>query len=303
MSGFWSAWVMVLVTINLGVALFLFVWGRRVHIPTLPDGTTGHVWAHGVIREGVHWLPKWWVLMSVALFIATFSYLTLYPGFGNSRGMLNWTSAGELQDDTATNQLKLDPLLKVVSDSSVAQLSANPEALRIGHRLFVDNCSPCHGSGARGNHLLGAPDLTDGDWLYGGDEKSLLSSILDGRTGAMPAFAGTLDEEAIGDLTHYVRSLPGLPHDSLRAALGKRQFGICTACHGADAKGNLALGAPNLNDSVWLYGGSSATIAETIRHGRAGVMPAWRGRLGDDDAKMVAAWVYAQSHPVRTPVN
>ena len=146
--------------------------------------------------------------------------------------------------------------------------------------------------GAPSNSALGAPDLTNQEWLYGGDGKSILTSILDGRRGTMPAFAGTFSDDDIMNIAHYVASLSGFP---LRVQLGRRLFTPCTACHGADAKGNQTMGAPNLTDGVWLYGGSLATIAETIRHGRNGVMPAWRGRLSDDDASLVAAWVYAQS--------
>ena len=144
---------------------------------------------------------------------------------------------------------------------------------------------------------LGAPDLTDADWIYGGDGKAILTSILDGRRGVMPPFGSTLSDGEIVDLANYVTSLSGRPHDSLKAQLGKRLFGPCAACHGADGKGNIALGAPNLTDNAWIHGGNLADIAATIRNGRNGVMPAWRERLGEEDALLVAAWVYTLSHP------
>jgi len=298
MSDFFSMWVMVLVVFNLGLTVFLFLWAPRVDIPTQPDGTSGHVWAHGVLREGIRRLPTWWIVLSSIVLVSGITYLALYPGFGASKGVLGWTSHEELaRDQTANRQLEM-PLRDRVSGKSIEAIANDPEALRVGQVIFIENCAACHGRDGHGNHALGAPDLTDRDWLYGGDGKSILTSIEDGRRGAMPAFAGTLSEDDIANLAHYVASLSGKTYDSLRIQLGKRLFSTCAACHGADAKGNPVVGAPNLTDDVWLYGGNLGEIAETIRHGRNGMMPAWRNRLGSDDASLVAAWVYAQSHPV-----
>ncbi|MGH8802407.1 MAG: cbb3-type cytochrome c oxidase N-terminal domain-containing protein, partial [Casimicrobiaceae bacterium] len=168
MSGFWSAWVMVLVVFNLGITFFLFLWGPRVAIPTRADGTTGHVWAHGVLREGMHRLPLWWVMVSFAMFFIAFGYFVLYPGFGAFKGVLGWTSADEVKDDHDANQAKLAPLLQRIHGAPVEKLASDPEVTRLGQRLFVDNCAGCHGRDGHGNQALGAPNLTDGDWLYGG---------------------------------------------------------------------------------------------------------------------------------------
>ena len=296
MSTFWSVWIMFLVVLNLGITLFLFLWGTRVPIPTQPDGTTGHVWAHGVLREGVRNLPRWWYLMSAGLFAVGFTYLALYPGFGSFRGLLGWTAHGELARAVTANDALQAGLAQRLRASTVEQLATDPEVLRVGARIFVDNCAACHGRDARGNQRLGAPNLTDAVTLYGGDGKTILASIEDGRRGAMPAFGGTLDAEAIADLAHYVKSLSGGVHDEMRAALGKRLFTTCAACHGADGKGNPTLGAPNLTDTTWLYGGDYMRVEETIRDGRNGFMPAWRGRLSEEDTRAVAAFAYAQSH-------
>jgi cytochrome c oxidase cbb3-type subunit 3 len=296
MTPFWSGWIMFLIVFNLGVTLFLFVWGQRVVIPTQADGTSGHVWAHGVLREGVRTLPLWWVLLSATMFVIGFTYLALFPGFGNSKGYLGWTQHGELAQDTAANAAKLDPLLLRFGQSTVEQLSKDPAATQIGHRLFIDNCGVCHGRDGRGNQRLGAPDLTDDDWLYGGDGKSITTSILDGRHGTMPPFGGNFDQAGLENLAYYVQSLSGTVQWQYQIALGKPQFSVCAACHGPDGKGNQALGAPNLTDKVWLYGGDLASIEETIRNGRSGVMPAWRGRLTENEVNAIAAWIYAQSH-------
>ena len=295
----WSAWVMLLIVINLGVTLLLFLWAPRVDIPTQPDGTTGHVWAHGVLREGVRPLPTWWIALSAAMFVMGLGYLALYPGFGAFAGLLQWTSHDELARNQAANRKLQLPLQERVRGKTIEAIAADPEALRAGQVLFIDDCAACHGRGATGNQAIGAPDLTDRDSLYGSDGKSILASILDGRRGAMPAFGGTLSEKDISDLVQYVASLSGITHKSFEAQLGKRLFVNCAPCHGADAKGNTAMGAPNLTDDVWLYGGSYSDIATTIRQGRGGTMPAWRERLGETDASLVAAWVYAQSHPTR----
>jgi cytochrome c oxidase cbb3-type subunit 3 len=299
MTEFWSTWVIVLVTVNLGITVFLFLWGLRVDIPTLPDGTSGHVWAHGVLREGVRRLPTWWIVLSAASIIAGLGYLALYPGFGASAGMLGWSSGSELAQKQEANRRLEAPLLERIRGKPVETIAADPEALRVGQVLFIENCAACHGRDARGNRALGAPDLTDNEWLHGGDGKSILTSITEGRQGTMPPFAGTKSDQEIRDLANYVLSLSGRTHDSLRAHFGKTAFSACAACHGADGKGNAALGAPNLTNAVWLYGGGLEDIVETIRRGRNGVMPAFRNRLGEENASLVAAWVYAQSRPTR----
>ena len=299
MTDFWSAWVIVLIVINLGITLFLFLWGQRVDIPTEPDGTSGHVWAHGVLREGVRRLPMWWVVLSAASLICGLGYLALYPGFGAFAGALGWTSHAELaRDQDATRRLQV-PLLERVRGKPVEAIAADPQALQVGETLFAENCAACHGRNARGNRALGAPDLTDGAWLYGGDGRAILTSITEGRSGTMPAFGNTNSDGEIRELANYVLSLSGRTHDSLRAQLGRRNFSSCVPCHGADGKGNTALGAPNLTDDAWLYGGGLEDIVETIRRGRNGVMPAFRNRLGEENAALVAAWVYSRSRPTR----
>ena len=299
MSEFWSTWVIVLVAINLGITVFLFLWGPRVEIPTQPDGTSGHVWAHGVLREGVRRLPTWWIVLSAASLIAGIGYLALYPALGASAGALGWTSRDELARHQDANRRLEAPLLQRVRGKPVDTIAADPDALRVGQVLFIENCAACHGRDARGNRALGTPDLTDGDWLFGGEGASILTSILDGRQSTMPPFGGTKSDQEIRDLANYVLSLSGRAHDSLRAHFGKPAFSACAACHGADGTGNRTLGAPNLTDGVWLYGGGIEDIVETIRRGRNGVMPAFRDRLGEDNASLVAAWVYAQSRPAR----
>lgn len=296
MSPFWSGWIMFLVVLNLGITLFLFLWGQRVKIPTQADGTSGHIWAHGVLREGVRRLPLWWVLLSASMFAVGFTYLYLYPGFGSYKGKLGWTSHQQLANDIAANNAKLDPVLQRFAGKPVETVANDATATRMGERLFIDNCAACHGRAGHGNAALGAPNLVDNDWLYGGDGAAILASIQDGRHGTMPPFSGSFDKDMIENIANYVLSLSGADHSPAKAKLGAPQFTLCAACHGPTGTGNPALGAPNLTDHVWLYGGDLAAIEKTIRDGRGGVMPAWRSRLTDTDARLIAAWVYAQSH-------
>lgn len=295
MSPFWSAWIMFLVVLNLGITLFLFIWGQRVKIPVQPDGTSGHVWAHGVLREGVRKLPRWWVFLSASMFAWGFAYLVLYPGFGNSKGVLGWTAHGELADDIAATNSRIGEHKQYYTSVPARELAANPSAVRIGQRMFIDNCAACHGREARGNALLGAPSLVDADWLYGGDDEALRTSILEGRRGSMPPLGEALGDDGVNRVANYVLGLSGLPHDKAAAHAGKDAFAVCSACHGVDGKGNQALGAPNLTDAVWLYGSDLETIRQTIRHGRSGVMPAWKTRLDEAEVHVIMAWLHSQA--------
>ena len=288
MSGFWSTWVIVLLLLNVSLVLFLFVWGQIVKIPTEPDGTTGHVWAHGVLREGVRKLPWWWVVYSLIGVAGAFGYLFMFRALG-------WTSAGELQRDTAANQQKLEATLAPLREASLGALAANSEATSIGHRLYLDNCAACHGQTALGNAHIGAPDLTDAESLHGADPDSVIASIRDGRMGTMPGWGAALGVDGVNQVAAYVLSFSGVATPEDWSEAGKARYEtMCVACHGVDGRGNRALGAPDLTDKVWLYGGAFNRVAESIREGRTGVMPAWGQRLSTDELRLTAAWVLAQ---------
>lgn len=295
MSTGWSLWVMFLVVLNLGITFLLFLWAPRAKVPVQPDGTTGHVWAHGTIREGLARLPMWWIVLSGAMFVAGFAYLVLYPGFGANEGLLKWTSHKQLAEEQAHVDARMGEMLRRATLYPVEQLASDPTTARIGRVLFEDNCAACHGRDGKGNQALGAPDLTDDDWLYGGDGEAIHASIHNGRSGVMPPWS-SLGAETVKNLTQYVLGLSGAPHDSARAAMGQPAFATCAACHGPDGKGNHALGAPDLTDRTWLYGGTPAVIEKTIADGRQGEMPAWDKRLGEEQIRVLAAYVYGLSH-------
>jgi len=286
---------MSLVTFNMGVTFFLFLWAPWAKVPSVADGTTGHSWAGGAIREGLKPLPWWWLLLSFTMFIAAFIYLVLYPGFGNNPGRLGWSAHGEHDQAAATTQARLQPVMQQLAGMSVAEAARDPRALQIGARLFGDNCAACHGRPGQGNQSLGAPDLTDTDSLYGRDADSIVASITYGRSGSMPAWK-SLGNESVRALTHYVLQLSGQTHDAYLAELGGELFASnCVACHGPEGHGNPAMGAPNLTDSTWLYGSSEATIIETVGKGRSNKMPAHKAFLGEAKSHLLAAYVFGLS--------
>jgi cytochrome c oxidase cbb3-type subunit III len=302
MSGFWSGWVILLAVLTIGISVSLFVGGLRVKLPKQADGTTGHDWDG--IREGVRNLPWWWILYSAVGFIVAIVYLVLYAGLGSFKGVLGWSSEEKLRRDVAANDAKLGALVEPWRTLTVEQLAENAAAVGVGHRLYLDNCAACHGSTALGNQALGAPDLTDADWQYGGSGATIVASILDGRNGVMPPWGAALGHNGVNEVAAYVLSLGGVKSPEDWAAAGKQRYAtLCVSCHGPEGLGNPALGAPNVADRIWLYGGSFASVATSIRDGRAGVMPAWRSRLTDDQARLIAAWVLKQAPRERTAAN
>lgn len=293
MNGFWSAWVIALIVLNLGIALFLFVWAQRVEIPTRPDGTTGHTWAHGVLRESVRRLPRWWVIVSATGFICAAIYLALYPGFGGFAGLLRWTSLGEYERVVVEEGQRLDALYAELDTRPIDQFASGHPLMTVGRRLYLDNCAACHGTEALGNAALGAPNLVDDVWQYGGDARTVVASILDGRRGVMPPWGDALGREGVVEVAQYVRALSNGTAASESHASGKARYeSTCAACHGLEGKGLQPLGAPDLTDDDWLYGSDLASVMGSIRDGRSGEMPAWRGRLSENEARAIAAWLY-----------
>lgn len=294
MSSGWSWYVIILTVLNVFCWFWLLWWARTKRVSdTSKEATLGHTY-DGIAELDLP-LPRWWLWMFIGTIIFAIGYLIAYPGLGNFPGVLNWTSSGQWKQELAAADARYGPIYAAMQAQGIPDLAKDRAAIEMGQRLFANNCALCHGSDARGGP--GFPNLTDRDWLYGGEPENIELSILNGRAGVMPPFAPALgSDENVQNVIAYVRSLSGLPADAAQAAKGKEQFmTFCVACHGPDGKGNQALGAPNLTDDVWLYGNSPATIEEGLRLGRNGMMPAHADILGPAKVHVVAAYVYSLS--------
>lgn len=296
MSAFWSAWVTIItLAVIFGCTWLLLQTRKGETFKEETDKTVGHEFDG--IAEYDNPLPKWWFQLFLGTVIFGLVYLALYPGLGNFKGLLGWTSTNQWEEEMAHADEVYKPVFAKYATLSVEDLQKpeNEAGLKMGQRMFANNCSVCHGTAATGAH--GFPNLTDNDWLYGGEPAALTHTILNGRQGAMPAWGAVLGEEGVRDVASYVQTLSGQEADADGAARGKTQFqALCTACHGVDGKGMLALGAPNLTDTTWLYGGSFEDITHTIRSGRNGVMPAHKDLLSQDKVQLIAAYVYSLSN-------
>ncbi|MDX5444796.1 MAG: cytochrome-c oxidase, cbb3-type subunit III [Zoogloeaceae bacterium] len=292
-SGFWNLWVMVLVTLSLLFCLFVLVSNNKKPKPG-PVELHGHVWDED-IAEYNNPLPRWWLYLFWITLIFSVVYLALYPGFGNRQGLLGWSSSGQYGTEVAAADERYGPIYAKYRDLDVPAVAADPEAQAMGGRLFQTYCAQCHGSDAGGSS--GFPRLSDKVWLYGGEPETIKATITNGRLGVMPPLGAAIGPEGTRDVAHYVRSLNGLAHDSLRAQRGVDVFAAnCAACHGADAKGNPAMGAPNLTDNTWLWGSSEAMIVQTINNGRQNRMPGFGDFLGEDKVHLLAAYVWGLSN-------
>ncbi len=292
-SGFWDVYV-ALITIVSIVACAAFLRSQSVRkVPGKVD-TTGHLWDED-LAEYNNPLPRWWSWLFYITIAFGLGYLVLYPGLGTRwKGALGWTEVGQYRKETELAAKQFGPLYDRFAKMDVAELSVNPEALAVGQKLFLNSCAQCHASDGGGSR--GFPNLTDNDWLYGGDPKTIETTIANGRNGVMPAFAEALKAEDIKDVAHYVMSLSGGAADSIRVARGRETFtNICAACHGPEGKGNQALGAPNLTDRIWLHGSGEARIIETITYGRQSHMPAHKESLGAAKVRLLAAYVLSLS--------
>jgi cytochrome c oxidase cbb3-type subunit III len=291
-SNGWSVFIAAATIIGLLGCLWLLVIASR-RKAMAADNTTGHVW-DGDLRELNNPLPRWWMGLFVLTVAFAGLYLAFYPGLGNLAGRLGWTSQGQYEAEQKKASAAMAPIYAKYSNATAETLAADPQAMAIGERLFINNCATCHGSDARGSK--GFPNLTDKDWLYGGSHETIKETITKGRTGNMPALGANLGGSAeVSAVAQYVLSLSGSPHDNVAADTGKGKFVMCAACHGQDGKGNPAMGAPNLTDKIWLHGWGEEAIVNIVNNGKSNVMPAQAGRLTPEQIHVLAAYVWSLS--------
>ena len=292
-SGFWSVYISVGTIASLLACAVLLLFTSSKVVAKDPSGeteTTGHVWDE-TLGEFNNPLPRWWMWLFYLTIFFSLGYLYLYPGLGSFPGSLAWTSSGQYSDEVKKADSEFGPLFAQYLAKDLKTVAGDPQAREIGGRLFLTYCAQCHGSDARGSK--GFPNLTDADWLHGGTPEVIKASIMDGRNGVMPPMGAALGgDDEVRNVANYVLSLSGAAHDSLAAAQGKPKFVVCGACHGSDGRGNPALGAPNLTDKIWLYGGGVENVMEAINKGRNNQMPAQKEFLGAAKVHLLAAYVY-----------
>jgi cytochrome c oxidase cbb3-type subunit III len=293
-SEFWSWYVAGLTLVSIVACLILLWVSGTTKVKASADNTTGHVW-DGDLREMNNPLPRWWVWLFVITVVFSLIYGVLYPTFGKYPGVLGWSSGGQHRAEVAAVEKAIAPIYEKFQGMEPQQLAGDAQAMAIGERLFMNNCAQCHGSDARGARSF--PNLADGDWLWGGEPAAIKTSITEGRTGVMPPMAAAVGTpEDVRNVAHYVLSLSGSPHDPVRATLGRPNFAACAACHGADGKGNTALGAPNLSDSTWLHGWGEEAVVRAITQGFTNQMPAQAGKLNADQIHVLSGYVWGLSN-------
>ncbi len=295
-NGGWGIYIAVVTGVGIIWCLYLLFSQRKTNVTYEADGSvadTGHVWDDD-LRELNNPLPRWWMWMFVLSCIFAIVYLVLYPGMGTYEGSLGYTTRNAHEASVVQANQQLKPVYAKYMSMDAKQVAADPAAREMGQRLFLNHCAQCHGSDAGGSK--GFPNLADTDWLYGGDTQDIKQTLIAGRAGVMPAFAH-LESAQVSDVANYVRNLSGLAADQIKVGRGAEVYkSNCAACHGAEGKGMAAMGAPNLTDKVWLYGGSEATIIETILKGRNGMMPAHETILTPEKIHLLTAYVWGLSN-------
>jgi cytochrome c oxidase cbb3-type subunit 3 len=268
---FWH-WYVAVITVLSILGCGILLWSQSTYRVKLradgtPEKTTGHVWDEDLTELNTP-MPRWWIVLFWLTIAFGFAYLALYPGLGSYAGKLGWNSNGEYQAELKQAKHEFGPLFAKYANQDLKAVASK-----------------------------GFPNLADRDWLHGGEPSVIKQSIMHGRVGTMPPMGAALgSDKDIESVAAYVRDLSGLSADPIKVAFGKPKFAACVACHGAKGEGNPAMGAPNLADKVWLYGGSPDTVMETIRKGRTNTMPAFGEFLGEEKVHVLAAYVWSLSN-------
>ncbi len=294
-NSFWPYFIAVITIVGiLGCAILLWLTSKIKVASSNGDNTSGHVWDEDIVEMN-NPLPRWWVWLFIITIIFGFIYLALYPGLATYNGSKGWTQENQYEAEVAEANEALKPIYAKFVDMPIEELATLPVAKSIGERLYMNNCSQCHASDARGSR--GFPNLTDSDWLHGGSPEKIQETITNGRNGMMPPMGAMIgSDEDIKNLANYVLSLSGSMHDAAKAGLGKEKFAACAACHGPEGQGNQALGAPNLTDNVWLHGAGEAAIIDRIKNGKVNQMPAQKDKLTPEQIKVLAAYIWGLSN-------
>ena len=295
MSFGWSLWIGALVLLQIVGCVWLLWVNRTATIEDVGKGDPLESEHDGIVELN-NPLPAWWSWLFVVTLVFSVVYLAAYPGMGSFAGWLGWSSQSKYEAEVAEADRRYGPIFAAFAARDVEDLVGEPQAVAMGGRLFANHCSTCHGSDARGSR--GYPNLTDDDWLYGGDPEAIVRTITLGRVGAMPAQIAPLGgPEGVEAMVHYVLSLSGREHDEALAAQAAPQFQtFCSVCHGPDGRGKQLVGGANLTDDIWLHGGTPRDIEYQITQGRINMMPAHRDILTPEKIHLLATYVYSLSH-------
>lgn len=293
-SSFWPIFISAIVIGGIIFCLVVLFVTSKSHDPRHTGQSTGHVYDEDIVEMN-NPMPRWWMWMFIITCVFGAVYLFLYPGLGTYKGALGWTQTSQYEQEIKESNDRIAPLYAAFTAMKAEDVAQDAKAMAIGERLFMNNCSQCHGSDAHGSR--GFPNLTDNDWLYGGAPETIVETITNGRHGMMPPMVAAIGSpDDVKNVAQYVLSLSNSEHDVNRAALGKDKFTACAACHGADGKGNQAIGAPNLTDDIWLHGAGEAAIIDRINNGKSNQMPAQGSRLTPEQIHVLAAYVWRFSN-------
>jgi cytochrome c oxidase cbb3-type subunit 3 len=294
MTSFWSNWIIILTTISFVGITWILLANRKGSQRPGEEQTTGHI--YDGIEELDNPLPAWWFYMFLITIVWGVGYLVAYPGMGNFPGLLGWTQVGQHTQSVDQANEKYQEMRDKYLALPVAEIATDPKVLKMGQRMFGNNCAQCHGADAKGRY--GFPNLTNNDWIYSGTADGIETTIRDGRRAVMPAWGDILGDQGVKETTAYVLSLSGREANAQDVSAGKARFKTyCAACHQADGTGNPLMGAPNLANGIWLYGGKPEQVSHSIRAGRNGVMPAHKDTLSEDKIHILTAYVYSLNQP------
>jgi len=280
-SDFWAGWISVITIVSF-VGLAWLVFSIYFAADNEIEEAEGPVWDEN-LREGNNPAPMWWFWMILALMVFSVIYLMLYPGLGSYAGALKWSQGGRLNDSFEAYQHEFGGVRNLIAEGQLETLRADDALVASAQRVFDRNCAVCHGYDAAGQ-ANSFPNLNDEDWQWGGTPAQIEQSIRNGRTAVMIGWAGILGDDGVVEMKDYVKNMGGNAAEHPADAKYKM---FCVACHGIDGTGNAALGAPNLADDIWLYGGSEAALQKSIAIGRSGEMPAFGERLDDTQIRLL----------------
>ncbi len=284
LTGFWSGWIIVLTGVSMATLTWLIL-SAYFAPQASEDLDTEPVWDND-LREGSSAPPFWWFWMILAALVFSLVYLMLYPGLGSYKGLLNWSQGSRIVESYGNYDASFEQVRTTIAQTSLVEIQNDLELMQTAQRIFKRECSACHGPDARGQASL-FPNLMDIDWQWGSSVEQIEQTIRSGRTANMLAWQSILGDDNVDQVSNYIARFgePGTDSHPGKAVYQQN----CVACHGLDGAGNPLLGAPNLADDIWLYGGDIETIKVSIASGRNGTMPAFASRLDDTQIKLLVA--------------